>query len=104
MSFGLDASTLTAIDSCLRSFPEIEWAKIYGSRAMGNFERGSDIDLAYSAKRDCSADLLEALDSLPTPYLFDVTHYPTLAHVRLREHIDRVGIEIYRREDGVAGV
>lgn len=93
--FGLSEQTLAAINACLQQYPEIVWAKIYGSRAKGNHERGSDIDLAFSSPTDISAELLGALDDLPTPYLFDVTHYESLKHEGLREHIDRVGAVIY---------
>jgi len=41
--------------------------------------------------------LLAALDDLPTPYLFDVTHYESLKHEGLKEHIDRVGVVFYER-------
>lgn len=96
--FGLSPETLAAIKTCLQQYPEIVWAKIYGSRATGNYERGSDIDLAFSSPTDCSAELLEALDNLPTPYLFDVTYYESLKHEGLKEHIDRVGVLIYVRD------
>lgn len=92
---GLSAETLATISACLAQYPEIEWAKVYGSRAKGNHERGSDIDLAFSSPTDCSANLLEALDNLSTPYLFDVTHYDSLQHEALKAHIDRVGVTIY---------
>ena len=98
--FGLEAKAFAAITACLRQFPQIVWAKIYGSRAKGNYERGSDIDLAFSSADDCSAELLEALDNLPTPYLFDVTHFESLGHDGLKAHIERVGVEFYRRDDG----
>lgn len=100
--FGLDAHTLAAITACLQRFPEIAWAKIYGSRAKGNYQRGSDIDLAFSSPTDCCANLLEALNSLPTPYLFDVTHVETLRHDGLKAHIERVGVAFYQREDRLA--
>lgn len=96
--FGLSPETLAAITTCLQQYPEIAWVKIYGSRAKGNYERGSDIDLAFSGPTNCAADLLETLDNLPTPYLFDVTHYDSLKHRGLKEHIDRVGVEIYVRD------
>jgi predicted nucleotidyltransferase len=95
--FGLSEQTLAAINACLQQHPEIVWAKIYGSRAKGNYERGSDIDLAFSSLTDISADLLAALDDLPTPYLFDVTHYESLKHEGLREHIERVGVVFYQQ-------
>ncbi len=100
--FGLNEQTLAAITACLQHYPEIIWAKIYGSRAKGNYERGSDIDVAFSSSLDCSADLLDALDSLPTPYLFDVTHVETLKHQGLKAHIDGVGVMIYQRDQGEA--
>ncbi|BCK88368.1 hypothetical protein MIZ01_2171 [Sideroxyarcus emersonii] len=100
--FGLSEQTLAAIHACLQQHPEIVWAKIYGSRAKGNYERGSDIDLAFSSPTDISATLLAALDELPTPYLFDVTHYESLKHEELKEHIDRVGVVFYQRDDGAS--
>lgn len=95
--FGLSPETLAAITASLQRHPEIAWAKIYGSRAKGNYARGSDIDLAFSSPVDCAADLLEELDALPIPYLFDVTHYESLGHEGLKAHIDRVGVVIYER-------
>ncbi len=93
--FGLSKQTLVAITVCLQQYPDIVWVKMYGSRAKGNFERGSDIDLAFSSSTNCSAELLEALDNLRTPYLFDVTHYESLKHEGLKTHIERVGVLFY---------
>ena len=93
INHGIPKRTVTEIRCCLQeSFPQIHWLKLYGSRAMGRHWSGSDIDLAYSADEDCSAALREALDQLPTPYLFDVTHWESLRYAPLREHIERVGI------------
>lgn len=89
---GLPERTVREIRACLQSrFPQIHWLKLYRSRAMGRHRRGSDIDLAFSADEDCSAALLAALDDLPTPYLFDVTHWESTHHPGLRDHIERVG-------------
>lgn len=93
--FGLERKTLHAITECFKQFPAITWVKVYGSRAKGNYRPGSDIDLAFSSPTDCSAQLLAALDELPTPYLFDVTHFESLQHQGLREHIERVGVVLY---------
>jgi len=101
--FGLDKHTLELITDCLRQFPDIVWVKVYGSRAKGDYQRGSDIDLAFSSPVDCSAELHEALDNLPTPYLFDVTHWETLRHGGLKEHIERVGVVFYERKAGSRG-
>ncbi|WP_313952840.1 nucleotidyltransferase domain-containing protein [Accumulibacter sp.] len=97
LRFGLPTQTLAAIIACLRGHPEIHWASIYGSRAKGTFQRGSDIDIAFSSPVDCTAHLRAALDQLPTPYQFDVTHYDSLEHDGLKAHIDRVGKVFYER-------
>ena len=89
---GLPERTVTEISQCLQErFPQLHWLKLYGSRAMGRHWQGSDINLAFSADEDCSAALHEALDQLPTPYLFDVTHWESLRHQGLRDHIQRIG-------------
>ena len=95
--FGLSPETLAAIDACLRRYPDLVWVKVYGSRAKGTYRRGSDIDLAFGSPTDRSAELLAALDDLPTPYRFDVTHYESLRHTGLKEHIDQVGVVILNR-------
>ena len=101
--FGLSEHTMALIVDRIRQFPEIVWVKIYGSRAKGDYDRGSDIDLAFSSSSDCSAELHEALDELPTPYLFDVTHYESLRHDGLKTHIDRVGVVFYERANDAEG-
>lgn len=89
---GLPERTLQEIASVLRQFPDIRWVKLYGSRAMGRQRPGSDIDLSFSAPIDHSAALAGALEELPTPYLFDVTHWESLRHEGLRRHIEEVGV------------
>ena len=93
INHGIPERTVAEIRCCLQeSFPQIHWLKLYGSRAMGKHWAGSDIDLAYSADEDCGAALREAPDELATPYLFAVTHWESLRHPGLREHIERVDI------------
>lgn len=72
-----------------KQFPQIRWLKLYGSRALGRQRPGSDIDLAFSSPEDCSAALAAAFDELPTPYRVDVTHWESLRHEGLRQHIAR---------------
>jgi hypothetical protein len=93
--FGLTQTTLDSIHRCLSQYPQIRWVKIYGSRAKGNFKKGSDVDFAFSSDHDMSAELWSALDALPTPYQFDLTHYESLTHPDLKDHIDRVGVNFY---------
>jgi len=86
--FGLSSSEIDLIIS------------VFGSRAMGNYKRGSDIDLAlkgdlsYETTLQVSVDLNEYL---PLPYKFDIVDYGTITHPPLVEEIDLHGQQIYSR-------
>lgn len=75
-----------------KQFPQIRWLKLYGSRALGRQRPGSAIDLAFSSEEDCSPELAAAFEELPTPYLVDVTHWESLRHEGLRQHIAHFGV------------
>jgi predicted nucleotidyltransferase len=95
--FGLHDRELEMIREVLRRHPDVTEAKIFGSRAKGNAQNYSDIDLALLGR--VSFSLLAAiegeLEELPLPYRFDVESYEAIRHAPLREHIDRVGQCIY---------
>ncbi len=99
MEFGLSEKTIKLICNLFSNYPEITKVKVYGSRSMDNYKRGSDIDLAFFADTDkiLTGKLLTELDELPTPYLFDVTDYFRLNNSSLKDHIDRNGKTIYSK-------
>lgn len=99
-SFGLTEKDLDEIHGILSRYRDIEVVSIFGSRAKGTFNGGSDVDLAVMNKgvddetiRKVKADFEESL----LPYMMDLVNYPVLSHGGLREHIERVGKVIYRR-------
>ena len=101
MSFGLSEKTIATILSILKASPNIEKAILYGSRAKGNFKKGSDIDLTLIGKNLSYEDLLSIssdLDDSFIPYTVDVSIFEKLDNAKLREHIDRVGVVFYERE------
>ncbi|MDO9161308.1 MAG: restriction endonuclease subunit S [Methylococcaceae bacterium] len=105
MRFGLMESTIDAICGVLAHHPAVEKAVLYGSRAKGNFKPGSDIDLTlFGAALDARqlAMIDEELDDLLLPYQIDLSIFAQLDHAKLREHIERVGVEFYRRENGAS--
>jgi len=100
--FGLSAKTLEEISGVMVRHPEVEKAVIYGSRAKGNYKRGSDIDLTLFGEALGFDDLLKImteLDDLLLPYTFDLSIFRMIDHEGLRSHIERVGQELYRRAD-----
>ena len=99
--FGLYEKSYQEMVEYFKYRPKIKMVKIYGSRAKGNWENGSDVDFAIFG--DLTYDeinrIYNDLYNLPTPYKFDVTHYDTLKHQGLKDHIDRVGVVFYQKED-----
>ena len=89
---------LALIRDVLRRHPRVTAAILFGSRAKGTHSQRSDVDLAVEG--DVSA--LEAaaiagdLEELPLPCRFDVQALDRIRHQPLRDHVDRVGICIYR--------
>jgi type I restriction enzyme R subunit len=96
-SFGLTDSEQEMIRAVLRRHAGITAAKIFGSRAKGNFQPNSDIDLALWGNVSVLTIAMIAgeLEELPLPYTFDVQAYDAIRHQLLREHIDRVGQGFY---------
>ena len=91
--FGIPNPVIQQILQIFQTVPDLEWVKVYGSRAKGNFRANSDIDLAFKVRgpADPSARLLSTLDELPTPYRFDVTNIDCVQNQELHAHIMRVG-------------
>ena len=95
-SFGLPESIFADVIEVLRRYPEVTNAKIYGSRAKGNYKRYSDVDIAIFANQECdlAQSVREALEDLDTIYYFDVLQYDKISNAEIKAHIDRVGVEI----------
>jgi uncharacterized protein len=58
-------------------------------------EQESDIDLALQGDLD---SLAADLDELPAPYRFDVKAYSDIRSKQLLDHIQRVGVVIFKRK------
>lgn len=99
MNFGLSKRDESSIISALKQFPEIERAIIFGSRAMGNHQPGSDVDLAVLGENIADTTVLRLRhllnEELPLPYFFDVAHYEKIKNEKLKKHIDEKGKEMF---------
>ena len=95
--FGLDDRVREAVLGVLKKFPAIKEAKIFGSRALGNFRPNSDVDIVLFGQCEDSVNLRVAadLDALSTPYQFDIICYEQIKNDALKDHIDRVGQTLY---------
>lgn len=98
--FGLKAKDIDLIVEILQRHPDVEEALVYGSRAMGNYKPGSDIDIVLKGKlkpETANEITVELNERLPLPYKFDVIAYSAISHKPLIEHIDRYGKVLYKR-------
>ncbi len=99
MKYGLPDSVLQSILDVFRQFPVVDKVVLFGSRAKGNFNTGSDIDLAVFGKFFTSQDLLllkVRLDDLDLIYKIDPVFYAAVLNPEFKDHINRDGITIYR--------
>ncbi len=102
MKYGLKEIDIQKIISVFATYPEIEKAILYGSRAKGNYREGSDIDLSLVGKAlnfDILLKIETQLDDLLLPYTIDVSLYQALDNLDLIQHIDRVGICMYEKNN-----
>lgn len=101
MNAGLEQREWATIADACSQFPEIEQVVLYGSRARGNFRRGSDIDLALKGPAVNPDTVMGLHDELNEetllPYFFDVVNYGTITNPEFAAEIDRVGLVIYEK-------
>ncbi len=98
---GLPENAIKKIQHIFSLYPEIERAYLYGSRAKGNFQSGSDIDLTIVGEELSTSRMLSIeteLDNLLLPWEIDLCRYHTIENPELIEHVKRVGIEFYARK------
>jgi predicted nucleotidyltransferase len=101
--FGLDPETIQAIRQAIAKVTPISKVLLYGSRAKGNYRNGSDIDIALFGEKlslnDSVYPLMDELEELLLPYTFDISIFDDIENPELVEHINRVGLVFYEREN-----
>lgn len=101
--FGISQETLQKLREIFSRQRKIKSAIIYGSRVKGNFTAGSDIDVTIIAPYMTFSEylyLLSEIEELNIPQKIDLTKYELLED-NIKEHIKRVGREIYQREESI---
>ena len=98
--FGLTEEILSKLKSVFAQYALLETVVIYGSRAKGNYKKGSDIDLTIIGDKLTFEDFLKIqtdIDDLLLPYKVDLSLFKQIANEALREHIMRCGVEIFKK-------
>ncbi|MDN5871391.1 MAG: nucleotidyltransferase domain-containing protein [Nitrococcus sp.] len=99
--YGLPPHVFKQLEAVFRSWPRIERVTLYGSRAKGNYRKGSDIDLCLEGQALEVADLLKLdaeIDDLLLPWKIDLSLKHMIDNPNLLAHIERVGVPIYSAE------
>lgn len=100
---GLTDQDISVVKSVLSDFSDVTRARVFGSRAKGNYRRGSDVDIAlegFSLSLETVSRISFVLnEETSLPYHFDVLNYHTLTNKDLIDHINRVGVIIYTQPE-----
>lgn len=107
MKFGLNDLTYKKICGVFSEYADIEEVIIYGSRALGTYKNGSDIDLTIKGSQfefQQLSQILNDLDDLMLPYSIDLSIYSKLQNEELKDHINRVGCLFYSKTENAKKV
>ena len=102
MKYGLPETSFQSICDVLASYPQVDRAILYGSRAKGNYRNGSDIDLTLQGGEELTLRtlfrIMDDLDDLLLPYTMDLSLFRHISDADLIDHIQRVGVVFYRKD------
>ncbi|MCI5830778.1 MAG: nucleotidyltransferase domain-containing protein [Treponema sp.] len=95
--FGLSEKHLQIINGIYSKYPEIQKVLVYGSRALGTYRPGSDIDMTIIGDVSSQAlfKIINDFDDSMLPYLVDISIFSKLKNPGLIEHINTFGKVIY---------
>jgi predicted nucleotidyltransferase len=99
---GLPVSAVEKICGIFRAYPSIRRVILYGSRAMGTYRPGSDIDLSIEAESLGLTELLSIenrIDDLLLPWKVDLSLLHNIGNPALQDHIRRVGVTFYQARE-----
>ncbi len=100
-NFGISDQSFNTILGLLKQHTEIEYAKIFGSRAIGNYKDGSDIDISIhgdSINMDTIHKLKYQLSESIIPYYIDIVDYKSIKNSDFIQHIDVFGKLFYNKQ------
>ena len=101
MNHGLSQRSVDTMRDIFRKYTSLKKVVLYGSRAMGNYKNGSDIDITFEVDDDFTdRDLLRIcgeLDESSLPYFVDCSIFSQIGNPDLKDHIIRVGKVLYER-------
>jgi predicted nucleotidyltransferase len=98
--YGLEETVINDLKQVFSRFPAVEKVILYGSRAMGTYRHGSDIDIPLLGKNLSNQtifDLQDEIEELYLPYSFDISILDRIDNKDLIDRIRRVGKVFYEK-------
>lgn len=100
MKFGLEQHIIDKLVAVFEQHSKVDKALVFGSRAKGNYRPDSDIDIAIKGQDLSTDDIIAmsvAFEEKVINHKIDLINYHSIKEPDLKDHIDRVGIELYSR-------
>lgn len=99
--FGLDEKVIDDIIKILKKYEEVESAKIFGSRARGDYRKASDIDIALFGEdltSSINTKIFFEIDDLYLPYKIDLINFNSIGiGDKIKDNILKEGVEFYAK-------
>ena len=95
--FGISDKSYRLILQYFLSQEDIRKVMIFGSRALGTYRNGSDIDIVVWGNELNEISIKTDLEELSTPYMYDVVDYDKLDNEKLKKHINTYGKLLFKR-------
>ena len=96
---GLSINESSQIIQLISNHNEVEEIVLFGSRAKGNFKKGSDVDLTLKGDKlnlYLLNDISREISDLNMPYTIDLSIYHQIKNDELINHIERIGQVVFR--------
>lgn len=99
--FGLEDEIINKIVEILKKYKEVDGAKIFGSRARGDYKKASDIDIALFGENlthTINTKIFYEIDELYLPYKVDLINFNSLGiENKIKDNILNEGVDIYAK-------
>lgn len=98
IKFGLENKTVDKLVAVISKSDVVIKAVIFGSRARGDYKYNSDIDIAVYTDGEPYPGFSRDVDEAAGIYKTNIIIMEKLSNTKLRQNIERDGVEIYKRD------